>query len=813
MALKKSELYASLWESCDELRGGMDASQYKDYVLALLFVKYVSDKAANDPDTLLEVPEGGGFEALRKLKDDPEIGDKTNKLLEALANANRLEGIFRDTDFNDPNKLGADNEMVDTLTKLVAIFERLDFARNRADGDDLLGDAYEYLMRHFATESGKSKGQFYTPAEVSRVMARIIGLESASHPQQTIFDPACGSGSLLLKVHDQAQELTGVDLSIFGQEKDSSTTSLARMNMILHGCETAIIHNGNTLAAPHWASGDKLRKHDFVVANPPFSDKGWTSGLNPRNDPYGRFEGYGIPPAKGDYAYLLHIIASLKLETGKGAVILPHGVLFRGNTEADIRREVVSRGLIKGIIGLPANLFYGTGIAACLIVLDREHASARNEIFMIDASREFAKDGPKNRLRERDVHKIVDTFNARQTIEGYSRLVPFTEIRANDFNLNLPRYIDGAALADSQDIEAHLHGGIPDADIEDLGEYWAQFPNLRAALFGPLRPGFGQVCVENSQIKSTILNHPQWQDFAAQVHQRYEAWRAKVRPQMDSLSSETALKSFIADLSESLLEAFEDAPVVDAYAIYQHLMSFWAQTFQDDVYLITQDGWTGAAKLRRMDQNGNKSREKPDFVVGKVKYKADLLPPSLLISHYFSKEQSEIETLEARAGEAAQAVEELVEEHGAESGALDSARDSKDKITEKSVKARLKDIAGQAAYDDERLVLKRYLELGVVLGQTTKALGDARKKLDERVFLKYPLLSESEIKVLAIDEKWLAHLAAGVESELERAGGWLSTRIGMLARRYETPLPTLHSDLETLEARVKSHLSQMGFSF
>ncbi len=383
MALKKSQLYSSLWQSCDELRGGMDASQYKDYVLTLLFMKYVSDKYACKSDALIEVPTGGGFADMVKLKGNKEIGDKINKIISKLAETNDLKGVIDQADFNDESKLGAGKEMQDRLSKLVAIFESLDFHANRAEGDDLLGDAYEYLMRHFATESGKSKGQFYTPAEVSRIMAKVVGIGSDTRQDQTIYDPTCGSGSLLLKAADEAPN----GITVYGQEMDNATYSLARMNMILHNHPTAELWRGNTLAAPYFKNQNgSLKTFDFAVANPPFSAKAWSSGLNPAHDEYRRFE-YGVPPAKnGDYAFLLHLIASLKSK-GKGAIILPHGVLFRGNKEADIRKNLIRRGFIKGIIGLPANLFYGTGIPACILVIDKENAHARTGIFMIDARR------------------------------------------------------------------------------------------------------------------------------------------------------------------------------------------------------------------------------------------------------------------------------------------------------------------------------------------------------------------------------------------------------------------------------------------
>ncbi|HSO83697.1 type I restriction-modification system subunit M, partial [Thiocapsa sp.] len=439
MALKKSELYSSLWSSCDELRGGMDASQYKDYVLVLLFIKYVSDKYAGQPYAPIVIPPGASFRDMVALKGKPDIGDQINKrIIAPLANANRLSAM---PDFNDPSKLGSGKEMVERLTNLIAIFEHkaLDFSKNRAEGDDILGDAYEFLMRHFAIDSGKSKGQFLTPAEVSRVIAQILGIRDApTSAATTVYDPTCGSGSLLLKVSDEAR----TPVTLYGQEKDAATSGLARMNMILHDNPTALIVQGNTLTDPKFRDGGSLKTFDFVVANPPFSDKRWSTGLNPLEDPFERFSHFGAPPAKqGDYAYLLHIVRSLK-STGTGACILPHGVLFRGNAEAEIRRNLVRRGYIAGLIGLPANLFYGTGIPAVIVVIDKRDAQARRAIFMLDASTGFMKDGPKNRLRAQDIHKIVDIFNRRIEVPRYARLVALDEIEKNDFNLNLPRYID-----------------------------------------------------------------------------------------------------------------------------------------------------------------------------------------------------------------------------------------------------------------------------------------------------------------------------------------------------------------------------------
>ena len=603
MAIKKSELYSSIWASCDELRGGMDASQYKDYVLVLLFVKYVSDKYAGQRNPLIEIPEGGSFVDMVALKGKVDIGDQMNKIISRLAEANELKGVIDVADFNDSDKLGKGKEMQDRLSNLVAIFENpaLDFSKNRAEGDDLLGDAYEYLMRHFATESGKSKGQFYTPAEVSRVMAKVIGIRSARSADTTIYDPTCGSGSLLLKAADEAAAGSGLKITIYGQEMDNATRALARMNMILHDNPTAEIWQGNTLADPHFkAANGTLKTFDFVVANPPFSTKAWSSGLDPAHDLYERFAD-GIPPTKnGDYAFLLHILRSMK-STGKGAVILPHGVLFRGNAEAEIRRNLIRKGYIKGIIGLPPNLFYGTGIPACIIVLDKENAAARTGIFMINASQGYMKDGNKNRLRHQDIHKIVDVFTRQLEISKYSRLVPLSEISdpKNDYNLNIPRYIDNSEEEDIQDITAHLCGGIPNRDLDALSAYWQVFPSLRAELFQQdERPDYSLPKVEATQVKSAIFGHPEFTAFQANITALFGQWKAQNKPLLMGVGLGSASKALIDKLSESLLATLAQVPLLDKYDLYQRLMTYWADAMQDDVYLIADEGWLGASRTQ-----------------------------------------------------------------------------------------------------------------------------------------------------------------------------------------------------------------------
>ncbi len=805
MAVKKSDLYSSLWASCDELRGGMDASQYKDYVLFMLFIKYITDKYG-DSDAFappVAIPKGASFKDMVALKGKPNIGDKINtQVIAPLVDANARLSKSDFPDFNDPNKLGEGQAMVERLTNLISIFQKpeLDFSQNRAENDDLLGDAYEYLMRHFASESGKSKGQFYTPSEVSRIMAKVIGIS----PQNTIaattaYDPTCGSGSLLLKVAAQS----GKPITLEGQELDVTTAGLARMNMILHDFPTANILSGNTLAAPKFKDGEQLRTYDYVVANPPFSDKSWATGLTPSQDPYQRFA-WGEPPAKqGDYAYLLHIIRSMKAQ-GKGACILPHGVLFRGNAEAVIREQLVRSGMLKGIIGLPANLFYGTGIPACILVLDKENAAGRKGVFMIDASKGFIKDGNKNRLREQDIHRIVDTFTRQVDTPRYARMVSFDEIAdpRNAFNLNLPRYIDSNEPEDLQDLDGHLRGGIPERDLDALGAYWKVLPKVRAALLESAgRLDYARLKVPLAEVKPAIFGHPEFTAFNQAALQRLAAWRAAVTPTLTGFGKDGHPKRLIEGIAESLLTTFKEAPLLDAYDIYQHLMDYWAEVMQDDAYLISTDGWVARpARIVETDKKG-KTKDKG--------WTCDLIPKPLIVARFFAKEQAALEVALANLEAASASLAELEEEHGTEDGYLGSL----DKIAKAEVNSRLKEIKGDKEAKEETEVLKQWLELTEQEAALKRSVKEQDAALDKVAYEQYPKLSLAEVKSLVVEDKWMATLAATIQGELDRVSHTLTGRIRQLAERYATPLPQLTNEVATLAVRVEAHLIKMGASW
>jgi type I restriction enzyme M protein len=777
MAIKKSEIYNSLWASCDELRGGMDASQYKDYILTLLFVKYVSDKFKGDKHyPAIVIPESGSFDDIVSLKGNKNIGEGIDKVIAKLAEANNLQTVIDNAHFNDEAKIGKGQEMVDKLTKIVAIFQRpeLDFKNNRAGGDDILGDAYEYLMRNFATESGKSKGQFYTPAEVSRVLAKIIGIDKATN-NQTAYDPACGSGSLLIKVADEAP----CRISIYGQEKETTTAGLAKMNFVLHNRADGEIKADNTFAAPQYFENEDhiaLKRFDYVVANPPFSLKNWSNGLAGHD--YRRFIGYeAMPPEKnGDYAWLLHIIKSMK-SNAKAAVILPHGVLFRGNAEAVIRRSIIDKGYIKGIIGLPANLFYGTGIPACIIVLDKAGSNARKGIFMIDASRDFVKDGNKNRLQERDIYKIVTTFNGAIEEKGYSRMVTVDEIKnKNDYNLNIPRYIDGGAKEDLQDITAHLQGGIPADDVDSLSRYWEEFGGLKEKLFAPLRKNYYKLNVGKDIVRDTVYNDPAFENYGKKIEVAYEKWQKKADKRLLNLNSETNPKAFIVEIAEKIVAEFENVKLIDKHDVYEVLLAYWQTVMADDVYLVKNDGYEVGQEL---DIFYRENRKKDGSVSKKENgWDGKIIPKELIIATFFAEEKLAVD-------EAQRFIDEA--------------------------QSRLDELGEQESEDEETIDDKEKTKLKKELSEKTKLVKALAQQLDDKTKAKYVELTLEQIKDLLINRKWHTAIYEGIYALYKTVSQSITERIVEIAERYEQTLPELETAVADYETKVKSHLKEMGF--
>ncbi|WP_120860711.1 type I restriction-modification system subunit M [Helicobacter pylori] len=812
MAIKKSELYSSLWAGADSLRGGMDASEYKNYVLNLLFLKYISDKAKNNNFSEIEVPQGCFYEDILALEGDKEIGDKLNKIIAKIAERNDLKGVIDSVDFNDNTKLGEGKAMVDTLSNLVKIFANLSLGAHGALDDDLLGDAYEYLMRHFASESGKSKGQFYTPSEVSLLLSLLLEIDKNTRQDKTIYDPACGSGSLLLKASSLAGEK---GLTIYGQEKDNSTTALCKMNMILHNSATADIAKGgsSTLSNPFFTTENgMLKTFDYVVANPPFSLKNWTDGLSidPKskqviNDSFNRFED-GTPPEKnGDFAFLLHIIKSLK-DTGKGAVILPHGVLFRGNAEAQIRKNLLLKGYIKGVIGLAPNLFYGTSIPACVIVLDKENAHARKGVFVIDASKDFKKDGNKNRLRDQDVQKMIDTFNAYKEIPYYSKMVSLEEISTNDYNLNIPRYI-----AAKQELEKDLFALInspsylPKNEIKAYAPYFQVFKELKNTLFKKSdKEGYYALKTECENIKDYITQSLEYQTFHASVLSAFES--LDLFTTFNDLELGFNPKTLIESVCSKVLKEFEKVEILDKYGVYQLFKDYYNEVLQDDWFLISLNGFISAKELRKLNPLKDKNKkanylEEPDFIIQKTYYKSDLIPKHLIKQRFFEKETKELEALENALNEKEALLDEFIEEHSNEEGLFDGL-----KVNESVLKKELKN----ATDLEDKQILKTALEWLEAKNKALKMKNKAYEELELKAFHQYKNLEINEIKDLIIKDKWLNSLKNALENKIQKRINAFSSALNTIIANYSNSLLELDKEVKESESKVLEHLKDLG---
>ncbi|MDR2597419.1 MAG: SAM-dependent methyltransferase, partial [Treponema sp.] len=587
-------------------------------------------------------------------------------------------------------------------------------------------------------------------------------------------------------------EVAPFEISIYGQEKDITTAGLARMNLFLHNKATAEIKGGySTFSDPQFkhtfkdekgneqTDDSRIRAFDFAVVNPPFSDKNWTHGLNE----YGRFDGYNdSPPQKnGDFAWLLHILKSLK-RNGKAAVILPHGVLFRGNAEAAIRCAIIDNGYIKGIIGLPANLFYGTGIPACIIVIDKENSKEREGIFMIDASREFIKDGNKNRLRERDIYKISTVFNEQIEISGYSRFVPNDEIRnKNAYNLNIPRYIDGCSSDDLQNIDAHLNGGIPNTDLENLSLYWDTFPKLRKKLFEPMRKGFASLAVGNDEVRDTIYSDMEFSTYANKVEAAFENWKAQVDKKLRTINKSTKPKHLIVEIAEVIIEEFETVTLVDKHDAYEVLLSYWNSVMADDVYLLVEDGYKAIRDKENIKKTSEKkkkdgTKEIKTTVIG---WEGKLVPKALVIQMFFSDEKKIIDDTEVVIAAAQIELDEIIENI--------TEDDDEDEI-EEDIKERKRNIA-----------------------EKNKLLKGLKAELDDKVRKQYDNLTDKECLELLIERKWYAAIISGIYALYEKVNHHIADYVAELTERYEFTLPEIESKTVELEKKVKSHLKTMGY--
>ena len=739
MKIEKNQLFQSLWNSCDSLRGSMEPNVYKDYILRILFLKYISDKVKNQNNLVEELPEGTSFENLVSIKNQPDIGAQINELFKKLAKANDLTGELDSIDWNDEKNFGSGKSRVTKLTNLISHFQDLDFTSSYSKGSDILGDAYEFLMMKFAIEAGKDKGQFYTPSEVSKLIAKVLDISKVNDPSTTIYDPTCGSGSLLIKLANEAKS----NVSIYGQEILSDSVTLCKLNMWIHGFPTAELKGGeSTLQNPMFTEGGRLKQFDYVVANPPFSDKNWTDGFSPNEDIYNRFQDY--KETIGDYAYLLHVLHSTK-EGGKAAIILPKGVLFR-DQEHDVRKKLIEEGYLDLIINMPPNLFYGTQIPACILFLTKSKRN-KNPIKFIDASKLFIKDGDKNKLQESDLLRILNYVENLDDVEYYSKKVSFQEIEKNNFNLNHSRYLK-TRQEDTQYLVNHISGGIPGSEIKQLSEYFSEMGEVFDLIFDKT----------NNSLNTEIENYFEFvfksNDFQ-KVLKNLDPLKKELITELDNiirkqLTSETfpEIKSNIQTLLFDKLKSIDN--YLNLYEVIQLFFEYWSDVLEDDLFDIYENGYSVAKETLQLTEYRNKKNVE---IKGFKGLEGRLIPKKTYLRNKHYTEFSQYEDFKNEYLNVREAQKKLVSENSFEGEVFYGLVNSQNNISKDSLK-NLKN--NYQKYDVESQTLIMDIE------KLKQNEADLNKKIKflENQFSNYfidglKILTEEEIVDFLIYEKWI----------------------------------------------------------
>lgn len=819
--MNKQQLAAKIWESANKLRSKIEANEYKDYILGFIFYKFLSDKE----EQFLRKDGWENEDLMELTEEDEETVEYCRRQLGYFVSYNNLFSTWlkKGKDFDVSNvtdALSAFNRLIDPKHKKVfeKIFDTLDTglsklgdtsgARTKAisnllqlikdipmDGKedyDVLGFIYEYLISNFAANAGKKAGEFYTPHEVSLLMSEIVADHLKGRDKIEIYDPTSGSGSLLINIGQSAAKRMGNqdNIKYYAQELKENTYNLTRMNLVMRGIlpDNIITRNGDTLEED-WPFFDDEHNYtplyvDAVVSNPPYSQN-WEPTEDKKHDP--RYANYGMAPkSKADYAFLLHDLYHLKPD-GIMTIVLPHGVLFRGGEEGDIRRNLIEKNNIDAIIGLPANIFFGTGIPTIIMVLRQKRENT--DVLIVDASKHFEKVGKNNKLRASDIKRIVDVVTERRTTDKFSRVVDREEIRKNDYNLNIPRYVDTSEPAESWDILATMSGGIPNAEIDELNAYWSAFPNLRSEIFHASETPYSTLTVED--VKKAIADSNDIKSFSESFNEQFANFEdylhEKLINGLHSLENSTNEE----EISSNIFGRLATIPLIDKYEAYQLLDGAWS-TIASDIETIQRDGFSATKCVDPhmvLKKKGNIEEEIQEGWVGRI------IPFDLAQKYLLSSELAELKTHEDRLAEISSMYEEALDSLSEEDKEAAFVNEDKTAFVWAEVK---KAIKAKDVEDETLSTLKAVSALNNEEKSLKKSIKEETQKLHQKTKNVIEALSDEQAEEL-LKMKWIEPLISALYKLPKAIVDTLSKKVNDLAKKYSTTLNDLETEIEQTE--------------
>lgn len=831
--MNKQQLAAKIWESANKMRSKIEANEYKDYILGFIFYKFLSDKEVKYLKEL-------GFtdaDLPAVTEDQTEIvTDVQNKIGYFIAYENLFSTwLSKGSDFNVGNvrdALSAFSRLINPTHKKVfeKIFDTLQTGLSKLgdgagsqtkaisdlihlikdipmDGKqdyDVLGFIYEYLISNFAANAGKKAGEFYTPHEVSLLMSEIVADHLKDRTEIKIYDPTSGSGSLLINIGKSVAKHmgNGNQIKYYAQELKENTYNLTRMNLVMRGIlpSNIVTRNGDTLEDdwPYFDESDPVGTYDplyvdAVVSNPPYSQN-WNP-QDKENEP--RYKEYGLAPkGKADYAFLLHDLYHIKPD-GIMTIVLPHGVLFRGGEEGEIRKHLIENNKIDTIIGLPANIFFGTGIPTIIMVLKQKRVNT--DVLIIDASKGFEKVGKNNKLRASDIKRIVDTVTGRKTIAKYSRVVSRDEVRKNDYNLNIPRYVDSSEKAESWDIYASMYGGVPVSEVEDLAEYWAAFPSLKDSLFTRKNAGYLQFVPED--IKSLVLSHADTEAFESKFKTEFGDFAEYLRQELITDMEHIPVSKEENTIATELFKRLSDIPLVDPYEAYQILDQNWAKIAVDLEIIQTE----GIKSVTVVDPNmvikkkDNKETEVQEGWIGRV------LPFELVQKELLSDDVTALKSAEERLAAITSEFDGLLEELPEDEKTKDFVNDDSTAFVPAAVKKALK------AKDEEPEVLAILKKVDALVNEEKSLKRDIKDKTASlQISTKKTIESLSEEDALALlSKKWIDPMVTEISALPLRIVDILTAKLEALAKKYQTTFEDVEKEIADTEASLTAMIDQL----